>query len=173
MSSFLPSHLLPETPHCCLKPLLTSSLPPPHLLTSSLPPPFLSTSSVTRLKPPPTCSCFRSPPLGWRGWRRGRGWRGGRRERGGTWWTGAGPTTRGKSLAPRTARGNRSETIPKLESAKFMFPTPPPRHLLPTLPSSPPPQVLATLCATLGCLLNGAVIGYSSPTLPSLLTSHF
>jgi len=33
-------------------------------------------------------------------------------------------------------------------------------------------QVLATLCATLGCLLNGAVIGYSSPALPSLLPPH-
>jgi len=30
-------------------------------------------------------------------------------------------------------------------------------------------QVLATLCATSGCLLNGSVIGYTSPAIPSLL----
>ena len=29
--------------------------------------------------------------------------------------------------------------------------------------------MLATLCATLGCLLNGSVIGFSSPAIPSLL----
>jgi len=29
-------------------------------------------------------------------------------------------------------------------------------------------QVLATFCATLGCLLNGSVIGYTSPAIPSL-----
>lgn len=30
-------------------------------------------------------------------------------------------------------------------------------------------QVLAALCATTGCLLNGSVIGYTSPAIPSLL----
>ena len=30
-------------------------------------------------------------------------------------------------------------------------------------------QVLATFCVTLGCLLNGSVIGYPSPAIPSLL----
>ena len=30
-------------------------------------------------------------------------------------------------------------------------------------------QVVATLCVTLGCLLNGSVIGYTSPAIPSLL----
>ena len=30
-------------------------------------------------------------------------------------------------------------------------------------------QVLATFCVTLGCLLNGSVIGYTSPAIPSLL----
>lgn len=29
-------------------------------------------------------------------------------------------------------------------------------------------QIIATVCATLGCLLNGAVIGYTGPALPSL-----
>ena len=29
--------------------------------------------------------------------------------------------------------------------------------------------MLATLCATLGCLLNGAAIGFTGPALPSLL----
>jgi hypothetical protein len=28
---------------------------------------------------------------------------------------------------------------------------------------------LATFCATYGCLLNGTVIGYSAPAIPSLL----
>ena len=32
--------------------------------------------------------------------------------------------------------------------------------------------MLATLCATLGCLLNGSVIGFSSPAIPSLLYSN-
>ena len=30
-------------------------------------------------------------------------------------------------------------------------------------------QVLATLCATLGCLLNGSVIGYTGPAIPRYL----
>jgi hypothetical protein len=30
-------------------------------------------------------------------------------------------------------------------------------------------QILATFCATYGCLLNGTVIGYSAPAIPSLL----
>ena len=30
-------------------------------------------------------------------------------------------------------------------------------------------QILATLCATYGCFLNGSVIGYSAPAIPSLL----
>ena len=34
---------------------------------------------------------------------------------------------------------------------------------------SKPFKILATFCATLGCLLNGAVIGYTGPALPSLL----
>ena len=29
--------------------------------------------------------------------------------------------------------------------------------------------MLATFCATLGCLLNGAVIGYTGPAIPSLM----
>ena len=29
-------------------------------------------------------------------------------------------------------------------------------------------KILATFCATLGCLLNGAAIGYTGPALPSL-----
>ena len=32
-------------------------------------------------------------------------------------------------------------------------------------------QVLATACVTLGCLLNGSVIGYTSPAIPSLLSN--
>jgi len=32
-------------------------------------------------------------------------------------------------------------------------------------------QVLATFCVTIGCLLNGSVIGYTSPAIPSLLNS--
>ena len=27
-------------------------------------------------------------------------------------------------------------------------------------------QILATICATLGCLLNGSVIGYTGPAIP-------
>ena len=30
-------------------------------------------------------------------------------------------------------------------------------------------QILATLCATLGCLLNGSVIGYTGPAIPRCL----
>ena len=33
-------------------------------------------------------------------------------------------------------------------------------------------QVLATACVTLGCLLNGSVIGYTSPAIPSLLDNN-
>jgi len=33
-------------------------------------------------------------------------------------------------------------------------------------------QVFATFCATLGCLLNGSVIGYTSPAIPSLISSN-
>ena len=32
-------------------------------------------------------------------------------------------------------------------------------------------QVLATSCVTLGCLLNGAVIGYTSPAIPSMINN--
>jgi len=32
-------------------------------------------------------------------------------------------------------------------------------------------QVFATFCATLGCLLNGSVIGYTSPAIPSLVSN--
>ena len=32
-------------------------------------------------------------------------------------------------------------------------------------------QVLAALCATSGCLLNGSVIGYTGPAIPSLLNN--
>jgi len=35
-------------------------------------------------------------------------------------------------------------------------------------PYSKKKQVFATFCATLGCLLNGAVIGYTGPAIPSL-----
>jgi len=37
-----------------------------------------------------------------------------------------------------------------------------------TSPYSKKKQILATLCATLGCLLNGSVIGYTGPAIPSL-----
>ena len=30
-------------------------------------------------------------------------------------------------------------------------------------------QILATFCATLGCFLNGTVIGYSAPAIPSVM----
>ena len=33
-------------------------------------------------------------------------------------------------------------------------------------------QVLAALCATMGCLLNGSVIGYTGPAIPSLLSTN-
>ena len=33
-------------------------------------------------------------------------------------------------------------------------------------------QVMATLCATMGCLLNGSVIGYTGPAIPSLLSTN-
>ena len=33
-------------------------------------------------------------------------------------------------------------------------------------------QVVATLCATMGCLLNGSVIGYTGPAIPSLLSAN-
>ena len=33
-------------------------------------------------------------------------------------------------------------------------------------------QILATLCVTLGCLLNGSVIGYTSPAIPSLINNN-
>ena len=36
-------------------------------------------------------------------------------------------------------------------------------------PFSKKRQVLATFAVTLGCLLNGSVIGYTSPAIPSLL----
>jgi len=38
-------------------------------------------------------------------------------------------------------------------------------------PYSKKKQVFATLCATLGCLLNGSVIGYTSPAIPSLVNN--
>eukprot|EP00092_Neocalanus_flemingeri_P029051 GFUD01031537.1.p1 GENE.GFUD01031537.1~~GFUD01031537.1.p1 ORF type:complete len:528 (-),score=96.95 GFUD01031537.1:115-1698(-) len=38
-------------------------------------------------------------------------------------------------------------------------------------PYSKKKQVFATFCATLGCLLNGAVIGYTSPAIPSLVNN--
>jgi len=40
---------------------------------------------------------------------------------------------------------------------------------LPSSAYSKKKQVVATLCVTLGCLLNGSVIGYTSPAIPSLL----
>jgi len=38
-------------------------------------------------------------------------------------------------------------------------------------PYSKKKQVFATFCATLGCLLNGSVIGYTSPAIPSLVNN--
>jgi len=38
-------------------------------------------------------------------------------------------------------------------------------------PYSKKKQVFATFCATLGCLLNGSVIGYTSPAIPSLVSN--
>jgi len=38
-------------------------------------------------------------------------------------------------------------------------------------PHSKKKQVFATFCATLGCLLNGSVIGYTSPAIPSLVNN--
>jgi len=43
----------------------------------------------------------------------------------------------------------------------------PPTHV--SSPYSKKRQVLATVCATLGCLLNGAVIGFTGPAIPSLM----
>jgi len=39
-------------------------------------------------------------------------------------------------------------------------------------PYSKRKQILATVCVTLGCLLNGSVIGYTSPAIPSLLNNN-
>ena len=39
-------------------------------------------------------------------------------------------------------------------------------------PYSKKKQILATFCATLGCFLNGTVIGYSAPAIPSLLAKN-
>ena len=36
-------------------------------------------------------------------------------------------------------------------------------------PYSKRKQILATFCATLGCFLNGTVIGYSAPAIPSVM----
>lgn len=48
-----------------------------------------------------------------------------------------------------------------------------PQHIRDTsevsTPYSKKKQVLATFCATLGCFLNGTVIGYSAPAIPSLM----
>jgi len=38
-------------------------------------------------------------------------------------------------------------------------------------PYSKKKQVFATFCATLGCLLNGSVIGYTSPAIPSMVNN--
>lgn len=53
------------------------------------------------------------------------------------------------------------------EEAAFL----PPGEAWPTSPHSRRKQALATLCATLGCLLNGAVIGYTGPAIPSMMNS--
>ena len=45
-------------------------------------------------------------------------------------------------------------------------------HLRLTSAYSKRKQVLATFCVTLGCLLNGAVIGYTSPAIPSMINSN-
>ena len=42
---------------------------------------------------------------------------------------------------------------------------------IPSSPYSKRKQVLATFCVTLGCLLNGAVIGYTSPAIPSMINN--
>lgn len=42
---------------------------------------------------------------------------------------------------------------------------------IPSSPYSKRKQVVAALCATTGCLLNGSVIGYTSPAIPSLLNN--
>ena len=39
-------------------------------------------------------------------------------------------------------------------------------------PYSKRKQILATVCVTLVCLLNGSVIGYTSPAIPSLLNNN-
>ena len=33
-------------------------------------------------------------------------------------------------------------------------------------------QILATFCATLGCYLNGTVLGYSAPAIPTLMNKN-
>ena len=39
-------------------------------------------------------------------------------------------------------------------------------------PYSKRKQILATFCATLGCFLNGTVIGYSAPAIPSVMNTN-